>query len=156
TNKLLSASCRHFFIVTSMETDFLHLKRQLAWLKGYAAVSSLLFLLLGLLALTPPNRDVIRAKGLTFNDDEGFERGGLGVGLTATGQYRAMVGLDDANGREAVHLMALEDGTKGILIGHQEGKLFLGSAKANNGLINSPTDVSGLLAIDKEGKVLPT
>ena len=93
--------------------------------------------------------------GLTFNDDEGFERGGVGVSKTATGQYRAVLGLDDPNGREAAHLFVLEDGTKGLSIRHGQGQLFLGSAKAGNGIVTTDKNVAGLLTLDAQGHLLP-
>ncbi|HVK97161.1 MAG TPA: hypothetical protein VM368_05055 [Flavisolibacter sp.] len=58
-------------------------------------------------------RRIVDAAGFTWNDDEGFERGGLGISKTKDGQYRVVLGIDDPKVGEALHMFILEDGTKG-------------------------------------------
>lgn len=49
--------------------------------------------------------------GMTWNDEKGFERGGLGLGqLKENGKYRNILGLDDEDG-EGLHLAIFEDGS---------------------------------------------
>jgi hypothetical protein len=97
---------------------------------------------------------IVSASGFTFNDDEGFERGGFGISRTETGEYRTMLGMDDPNGSEAVHLFVLEDGSKGLRVVHEGGQLVLGRFKPNNAAVESLGELSGLSFVDEEGKVL--
>lgn len=106
--------------------------------------------------LPDPNtgRRLVEPTGLTFNDERGFERGGLGVSLTETGQSRVVLGMDDNLVGEAVHLFILEDGTRGLRIADADGQLFLGTAAAGSFVTGRDAAFVGLLATDTEGAVL--
>lgn len=69
-------------------------------------------------------RRLFEAAGITWNDKMGFERGGAGVNTTEDGTTRAVMGLDNPNG-EAIHLVALEDGTNALIMGGENGRLML-------------------------------
>jgi hypothetical protein len=99
---------------------------------------------------------IVDAAGFTFNDDEGFERGGLGISRTEGGGYRVVLGMDDKVG-EAVHLFTLEDGTKGLQIVYEEGRILLGRATpggAGAQLFGVAEPFAGLRILDREGRVL--
>jgi hypothetical protein len=90
--------------------------------------------------------------GMFWNDDEGFERGGIGVNKTKDGKYRTAVGLDDKDG-EAVHLVALEDGTKGLIIGNEQGRMLLG-ASPKDGFFGSKEDFMGIQYFNTKGELV--
>ncbi|WP_400191481.1 hypothetical protein [Hymenobacter sp. B81] len=96
---------------------------------------------------------LVKSAGMTFNDDRGFERGGVGVSTTAEGKTRAVLGVDDQDG-EAVHLFALEDGTKGLRIGHAQGQLFFGKTAPHSMIFESDRELAGAVAVDQTGTVL--
>ena len=105
--------------------------------------------------LPDPNtgKRMFEAAGLMFNDKEGWERGGLGVNTTKEGESRAAFGLDDDNG-EAVHLVALEDGTKGLMIGGENGRLLIGMSKKNRPWFQTKKAFTGIKYFSNEGKLL--
>lgn len=94
--------------------------------------------------LPDPNtgKRMFEAAGMTFNDKEGWERGGLGVNTTKEGRSRAAFGLDNDNG-EAVHLVALEDGTKGQMIGGENDHLMIGMAKKDGEFFRTKRHLQG-------------
>jgi hypothetical protein len=98
----------------------------------------------------------VDAAGFTFNDDQGFERGGLGVSRTADGGYRVVLGMDDKVG-EAVHLFTLEDGTKGLQMVYEGGRILIGRAplgSAGSGIFDTKEEFAGIRILDSEGKPL--
>lgn len=97
---------------------------------------------------------LVQPAGITFNDDEGFERGGLGVSKTKEGKYRVALGMDDPRVGEALHLFIFEDGTKALRIAYENGQILLGDAKANNLIFGNREEFSGLRILDQKGKVL--
>jgi hypothetical protein len=97
---------------------------------------------------------LVKASGLTFNDDEGFERGGLGVSRTEGGGYRVVLGMDDPEVGEAMHVFVLEDGTKGLRIAHKGGQVILGRFKPGNEVVERAEELSGISILDEEGKVV--
>jgi hypothetical protein len=105
--------------------------------------------------LPDPNtgKRMFEAAGVMFNDKEGWERGGLGVNTTKDGKSRAAFGLDDEQG-EAVHLVALEDGTKGLMIGGENGHLLIGMSKKDGPWFKNKEAFSGIKFFSKEGKML--
>ncbi|TWI80494.1 hypothetical protein IQ13_3171 [Lacibacter cauensis] len=105
--------------------------------------------------LSDPNtgRRMFEPSGLLWNDREGWERGGAGVNTTEDGQSRSVVGLDDDNG-EAVHLVALEDGTKGLMIAGNNGHLLIGMSKENGSFFQNKEVFSGIKFFDSKGKLL--
>lgn len=96
---------------------------------------------------------IVDAAGFTFNDDKGFERGGLGISKTTAGKYRVVFGMDDETG-EALHMFVLEDGTKGIQIASDDGRLILGKAKAGSDFFGNKEDFSGIAVMDAGGKMI--
>lgn len=89
--------------------------------------------------------------GLLWNDDEGFERGGIGVNKTTDGKYRSVLGLDDASG-EAVHLFTLEDGTKALRIADDEGFLLIGTSRANGEWFKNKNSFTGIKYFNSKGE----
>jgi hypothetical protein len=104
--------------------------------------------------LPDPNtgKRMFEPTGMFWNDDEGFERGGIGVNKTKDGRYRTAVGLDDKDG-EAVHLVALEDGTKGLIIGNEQGRMLLG-ASPKDGFFGSKEDFMGIQYFNTKGELV--
>ncbi|HEU4901800.1 MAG TPA: hypothetical protein VFT06_03385 [Flavisolibacter sp.] len=105
--------------------------------------------------LPDPNsgKRMFEIAGMTWNDREGWERGGLGVNTTKDGKARTAVGLDDDNG-EAVHLVALEDGTKGLIIGGETGHLMIGMSKKNGEWFQNKEAYTGIKFFDKKGNLV--
>lgn len=105
--------------------------------------------------LPDPNtgKRMFEIAGLTWNDREGWERGGLGVNTAKDGTARTAVGLDDDNG-EAVHLVALEDGTKGLIVGGETGSLLIGMSKKNGQWFQNKDAFAGVKFFNTEGKIL--
>jgi len=97
---------------------------------------------------------LVDAAGFTFNDDRGFERGGLGVSKTEDGNYRVIFGMDDPKVGEALHLFVLEDGTMGLQIASEEGRLLLGRSPENGGFFNNQEKFFGIKIEGTDGKVL--
>ncbi len=93
------------------------------------------------------------AAGISWNDKEGFELGGAGVNTTKEGKSRSVVGLDDGNG-EAVHLVALEDGTKGLMIGGENGRLLIGMSMKNGQWFQTKDSFTGIKFFDNNGKLI--
>ena len=104
--------------------------------------------------LADPNsgKRMFEPTGMFWNDDEGWERGGIGVNKTKDGKYRSAVGLDDETG-EAVHLVTLEDGTKGLIIGSEKGRMLLGRSP-KGGFFGSKEEFSGIQYFDAQGKLI--
>lgn len=96
---------------------------------------------------------LVDAAGFTFNDDRGFERGGLGVSRTEKGEFRVVFGMDDPKVGEALHLFVLEDGTKGLQIASEEGRLLLGSSPENGQFFNNREGFLGLKIEGTDGKI---
>lgn len=90
--------------------------------------------------------------GLLWNDAQGWELGGAGVNTAANGKARSVIGLDDGQG-EAVHLMALEDGTKGLVIGGASGRLLLGMSPRQGAWFKNSAPYTGFRFFDTEGNL---
>ena len=104
--------------------------------------------------LPDPNvgKRMVAPSGFTFNDDLGYELGGLGTSLTESGENRIVFGMDDSNG-EALHLFVLEDGTKGMQIVHKNGRVLYGYSP-ENGFFNNSVEFAGIKMETREGKTL--
>jgi hypothetical protein len=63
------------------------------------------------------------------------------------------IGLDDESG-EALHLIRLEDGSKGIVIGSENGSLRIGIAKKESELFQNRAAFTGIKYFDNNGKLL--
>jgi hypothetical protein len=82
--------------------------------------------------------------GLLWNDEQGFERGGLGLNrLKSNNKYRNVLGFDDETG-EALHVGLLEDGSKFIRFAWTDSVLLVGRGTAGNFLFNSRKPFVGL------------
>ena len=93
------------------------------------------------------------ASGILWNTQEGWERGGAGVNTAEDGKSQPTIGLDDESG-EAMHLICLEDGSKGIVIGGENGSIRIGMAKKEGELFQNKTSFTGIKYFDNEGKLL--
>ncbi|QEC69617.1 hypothetical protein FRZ67_20780 [Panacibacter ginsenosidivorans] len=74
-----------------------------------------------------------KQSGLIFCDDEGFERGGLGILNVGEKTNRVVLALDGANGMDATGISVLEDGETGFFASGPKGyHMFIGSAPAES------------------------
>lgn len=96
---------------------------------------------------------MFRSTGILWNTQTGWERGGAGVNTTKDGKSRPVIGLDD-DGGEALHLICLEDGSKGIVIGGENGSLRIGMAKKEGELFQNKGKFSGIQYFDNKGNLL--
>jgi hypothetical protein len=105
--------------------------------------------------LPDPNtgKKIFESAGFLVNDREGWEKAGGGVNTTKDGQSRAVFGLDDPDG-EAVHLAALEDGTKALIIAGQKGMLVLGMTNKASEWFQSKEAFTGFRYFDSNGKLV--
>jgi hypothetical protein len=105
--------------------------------------------------LADPNtgKRMFEPAGILWNDKEGWELGGAGVNTTKDGKARAVIGVDDKDG-EAVHVIALEDGTKGLVIGGENGRLVIGMSKKNGEWFQNKDAFTGIKYFNNNGEVL--
>jgi hypothetical protein len=94
-----------------------------------------------------------KSSGLLWNSQEGWERGGAGVNTTEDGKSRPTIGIDDDAG-EAIHMVSLEDGSKGIIIGDEKGSLRIGMGKRESDLFLNQEAFVGFRFFDMNGKLL--
>ena len=93
-----------------------------------------------------------RPTGLLWNDEAGFERGGLGLNrLKENGQYRNLLGFDDETG-EAFHLGLLEDGSKMIRMAWADTTLLIGRGIRGNFLFATPKPFVGVQLRSEKNK----
>lgn len=104
--------------------------------------------------LSDPNtgQRMFELAGILWNDKQGWELGGAGVNSTKDGKSRSIIGVDSEEG-EAVHLIALEDGSKGIVINGENGKMLIGMSKSNGKLFKNKDKFIGIKYFDKTGKL---
>lgn len=88
-----------------------------------------------------------------MNDKQGWEKAGAGVNTTKEGKSRVAFGLDDSGG-EAEHLMALEDGTKGLVISGENGRMIIGMSAKNGNWFNQKQNFTGIQYYDNIGKLV--
>lgn len=69
--------------------------------------------------------------GLIFCDNEGFERGGIGVINVGDKQNRVVMALDGENGTDATGISVMEDGETGFFAGGKGYRMFLGASPAD-------------------------
>ena len=105
--------------------------------------------------LADPNsgKRMFESSGITWNDKEGWELGGAGVNTGSDGKARSVIGVDDASG-EAVHIVALEDGTKGLMIGGANGRLMIGMSKKDGEWFQNKDEFTGIKYFDNQGKLV--
>jgi hypothetical protein len=105
--------------------------------------------------LSDPNsgKRMFEAAGLLWNDREGWEKGGAGVNTTNEGKARSVIGLDDSQG-EAVHIIALEDGTKGLIIGGENGRLMIGMSEKDGQWFQNTAAYTGIKYFNTDGKLV--
>lgn len=74
-----------------------------------------------------------KQSGLIFCDEEGSERGGLGILNVGEKTNRVVLALDGANGMDATGISVLEDGETGFFASGPKGyNMFIGSAPAGS------------------------
>lgn len=105
--------------------------------------------------LADPNigKRMFQSSGILWNDQEGWELGGAGVNTTKDGKSRSVMGVDDKDG-EAVHIVALEDGTKGLIIGGENGRLMIGMSKKDGQWFQNKQAFTGIKYFDNNGKLI--
>lgn len=105
--------------------------------------------------LADPNtgKRMFQSAGILWNDKEGWELGGAGVNTTKDGKSRSVMGVDDRDG-EAVHIIALEDGTKGLVIGGENGRLLIGMSKKEGQWFQNKDAFTGVKYFDSNGKLV--
>ncbi len=105
--------------------------------------------------LADPNtgKRMFQSSGVLWNDKEGWELGGAGVNTTKDGKSRSVMGVDDKDG-EAVHIVALEDGTKGLIIGGENGRLMIGMSKKDGHWFQNKQAFTGIKYFDNKGKLI--
>jgi hypothetical protein len=59
--------------------------------------------------------------------------------------------VDDKEG-EAAHIIALEDGTKGLIIGGENGRLMIGMSKKDGQWFQNKEAFTGMKFFDADGK----
>lgn len=106
--------------------------------------------------LADPNtgKRMFDAAGILWNDKEGWEKGGAGVNTSKDGTTsHSVMGVDDSDG-EAVHIIALEDGTKGLVIGGENGRLMIGMSKKDGQWFKNKEAFTGIKYFSNEGKLI--
>jgi len=63
------------------------------------------------------------------------------------------MGVDDKDG-EAVHIVALEDDTKGLIIGGANGRLMIGMSKKDGQWFQNKQAFTGIKYFDNKGKLI--
>ena len=96
---------------------------------------------------------MFEASGITWNDKQGYELGGAGVNTLSDGSARAVVGLDNPEG-EAIHLVAMEDGTNALIIGGANGLLIIGMAKQEGSFFQNKQPFTGIRYFDNQGNLI--
>lgn len=105
--------------------------------------------------LADPNsgKRMFEAAGISWNDREGWERGGAGVNTTKEGKARSVMGVDNQNG-EAAHVIALEDGTNAIAIGGEDGLLLIGFSKKDGSFFQNKESFTGMKFFNTKGELV--
>lgn len=105
--------------------------------------------------LADPNigKRMFQSAGILWNDKEGWELGGAGVNTTKDGKARSVMGVDDKEG-EAVHIVALEDGTKGLMIAGENGSLLVGMSKKDGQWFQNKQAFTGIKYFNKKGQLI--
>jgi hypothetical protein len=85
--------------------------------------------------------------GLIFCDQEGFERGGIGVINVGEKQNRVVMALDGENGTDATGISVMEDGETGFFAGGKGYRMFLGASPAEG---YSPEPLFGMVINHKK------
>jgi hypothetical protein len=96
---------------------------------------------------------LFEAAGITWNDKKGFELGGAGVNTTEDGTTRSVMGLDNPNG-EAIHLVALEDGTNALIIGGANGRMMIGLSEEGGMFAQDGKSFSGIEYFNNNGDLV--
>lgn len=96
---------------------------------------------------------MFESSGILWNDAQGWERGGAGVNTTSDGKSRPVIGLDDESG-EAMHMVCLEDGSKGIIIAGENGMMTLVMSKSESEMFQTKKAFAGIKYFDKKGHLV--
>ena len=105
--------------------------------------------------LADPNsgKRMFEAAGISWNDREGWERGGAGVNTTKEGKARSVMGVDNQNG-EAAHIIALEDGTNTMAIGGEDGLLLIGFSRKDGSFFQNKDSFTGMKFFNTKGELV--
>lgn len=104
--------------------------------------------------LADPNtgKKMFESAGITWNDKSGWELGGAGVNTDSDGTSRVVIGLDDPKtNAEAIHLVALEDGTKALIIGGETGRLVIGMNADKSDFLQNSSPFTGVKFFNNQG-----
>lgn len=107
--------------------------------------------------LADPNtgKKMFESAGITWNDKNGWELGGAGVNTAEDGKARAVMGLDDPNSNgEAIHMVALEDGTKALIIGNENGRLIIGMNTNKSNFLQTDKSFTGIKYYNTKGELV--
>lgn len=96
---------------------------------------------------------LFRMSGILVNTQKGWERVGAGVNTLENGETRQGFGVDDDSG-EALHMMTMEDGSKGIVIGGESGSFRIGMAKKDGELFQNKGKFTGIKYFDNNGNLI--
>lgn len=91
--------------------------------------------------------------GMLVNNQTGWERIGAGVNTLENGKTRQGFGVDDDSG-EAMHIMTMEDGSKALIIGGENGSLRIGMAKEEGPLLQNKEAFTGIKYFDNQGELV--
>lgn len=98
---------------------------------------------------------MFESAGITWNDKMRWELGGVGVNIGADGTARAVMGLDDPkNNSEAIHLVALEDGTKALIIAGESGRLIIALNEDKSDFLQTNEKFSGIIYFNNMGELI--
>lgn len=94
-----------------------------------------------------------KISGMIVNNKQGWERVGAGVNTLDNGETRQGFGVDDDSG-EALHMMTFEDGSKGLIIGGENGSLRIGIANKEGELLQNKGKFTGIKYFDNKGNTI--
>ncbi len=98
---------------------------------------------------------LIESAGITWNDPKGWELGGAEVNTSEDGNSRGVIGLDDPKtSGEVIHLVALEDGTKALIIGNEQGRLIIGMNATENEFLQTTGPFTGIKYFNHQGEIV--
>jgi len=129
------------------------------WFKGYNHTSNGIVILsesgYDRIAIGDPTPDPVIGKriapgcGFTLMDDQGYERGGMGV-MNFDGKYRVTLGLDSDKGSEGITLMVDDDGFNGLFVPGTEKYIFLGNTDTSFFATQPYAKFNGLIIRNKD------
>lgn len=107
--------------------------------------------------LADPNGGVRIAEsaGIIWNDENGMERGGIGLNrLKENNKYRGVLGFDLDNGAEGFHLAQLEDGSQLIRMVYNDGYLLFGQANEPSRFLKNEKPFIGIMIFNRQDSLV--